>query len=724
MPNDYISMSQNTLIDWFKDQNLAFPKHKMEALNCALAITQDVNPDLIYKDKHRSNNHVLEVVKALSHLQADDEVLTAAILFHVLRNGNEISAKQRQQFSAQVLFILDEIYKVIQLDWMRDTHALEKNGESLRRLLFAMIKDVRLVLILLADQLVLLRAAVNFPTTQQKELAQLTQTLHAPLANRLGVWQIKWELEDYSFRFLQPKEYKNVAKMLAEKRLVREEFILYSIDQLKNKLKEVGIEADIVGRPKHIYSIYKKMQKKNLTFAGLYDIRAIRVLVNNLSDCYAVLGMVHALWKHIPKEFDDYIAMPKGNNYQSLHTVVIGKGGKTMEVQIRTHEMHEHAELGVAAHWRYKDGSKQDVSYDNKVNWMRQLLSSDDKDSNDLLAQFETETEEERIYVFTPNGDVIDLSAGSTVVDFAYHVHTEVGHRTRGAKVNDRIVPLTTVLETGDRVEILTAKVAKPSRDWLSEQSGYLNSAKAKAKVRHWFRENDFEKNVIVGKEALDKELKKFALESVDLKQFLNKYNLKEVDKLYARIATSDISVNQILRLAEEQIRPKKPEVFKLSKPIPQAPSKSSNPYYIEGLANVMATQANCCHPVLGDAIGGFITRTRGVSVHSMLCENFIRMISEEPERIIAVTWREDTSISFPVEIELTSYDRKSFIKDLSAVLAHLKANIEALIAQPDKNHGTNHLKLTIRVNDFEHLNLVLSRISTIEYLISVRRIA
>lgn len=641
-----------------------------------------------------------------------------------MRQGESINVDQRSQFSEGVLFILDEIYKVSQMEWMTNAQALMNNGESLRRLLFAMIKDVRLVLILLADQLVKLRAAVDCSEEIQLELAQLSQTLHAPLANRLGVWQVKWELEDFSFRYSQPNEYKEIAKLLAERRVDREQFIQHSIHQLTEKLSEVHIKADIVGRPKHIYSIYKKMQKKNLSFDGLYDIRAIRILVDDLSQCYAVLGMVHALWKHIPKEFDDYIAMPKGNNYQSLHTVVIGEGGKTLEVQIRTHEMHEHAELGVAAHWRYKDGSKQDVGYDNKVNWMRQLLSSNDKDSDDLLAQFETETEEERIYVFTPAGDVVDLSVNSTVVDFAYHVHTEVGHRTRGAKVNGNIVPLSTVLETGDRVEILTSKISKPSRDWLSEQAGYLNSAKAKAKVRHWFRENDFDQNVIVGKEALDKELKKFALESVDLKGFLKRYNLHEVDKLYARIATGDISVNQILRLAEEQLNPKKAEPFKLTKTIPADQKRSHNPYVIEGLANVMATQASCCHPVLGDTIGGFITRTRGVSVHGMSCENYTRMITDEPERIIAVTWRNDTSISFPVEIEITAYDRKTFIKDLSAVLANLKANIEALTAQPDNIHGTNHIQLTIRVNDFEHLNVVLSRISTIEHLISVRRIA
>lgn len=712
-----------SLQNWWTEQQFNFPEDELATLNCAFDLVKNDSSDLLINQDCISKNHLTELINLLVNLQADEEVITATILFHILRNNDEISESQRSQFSPSILFILDEMYKVSQLEWMNDTQALVNNGESLRRLLFAMIKDVRLVLILLADQVVLLRASVRFPESEQQKLAQLSKILHAPLANRLGVWQVKWELEDYSFRFSQPDEYKRIAKLLAEKRIDRERFIDHSIQQLTDKLSEVNIQGDIVGRPKHIYSIYKKMQKKDLSFDGLYDIRAIRILVDDLSQCYAVLGMVHALWKHIPKEFDDYIAMPKGNNYQSLHTVVIGEGGKTMEVQIRTHEMHEHAELGVAAHWRYKDGTKQDAGYDNKVNWMRQLLASNDNESSDLLAQFETETEEERIYVFTPNGDVIDLSVNSTVVDFAYHVHTEVGHRTRGAKINDRIVPLTTILDTGDRVEILTAKIAKPSRDWLSEQSGYLNSAKAKAKVRHWFRENDFDQNVIVGKEALEKELKKFALESVDLNQFLTKYNLHDVDKLYSRIATSDISINQILRLAEQQIRPKKTEAFKITKSVSQQPN-NKNPFVVEGLAHVMSTQANCCNPVLGDTIGGFITRTRGVSVHQSNCENYIHLISEQPERIIGVTWSNDTAISFPVDIKITAYDRKSFIKDLSSVLANLKANIEALVAKPNQSHGTNHLDLTIRVNDFEHLNLVLSRISTIEYLISVKRIA
>ena len=711
-------MIANSIQNWFQATDFNFPQKKVKGIQAAVEIAMLSPQDLRLK-QNTSPNHLVEMLKELTRLQADDEVLTATILFHVGRASNKLNEDQRQQFSAEVLFILDEIYKVHQMEWLHNVESLANNGESLRRLLLAMIKDVRLVLILLVDQLILLRSAVEFKPKEQHRLAQLTQTLHAPLANRLGVWQIKWELEDHAFRYSEPDEYKKVAKLLSEKRKDREQFINHSIEQLNQELSNQNIKADIAGRPKHIYSIYKKMQKKNLTFEGLFDIRAIRVLVDDLANCYAVLGLVHGLWKHIPKEFDDYIAMPKGNNYQSLHTVVIGEGGKTLEVQIRTHEMHEHAELGVAAHWRYKDGSRQDPGFDNKVNWMRQLLSSDS--DKDLLGQFESETEEERIYVFTPAGDVVDLAFGSTPVDFAYHVHTEVGHRTRGAKINDRIVPLHHQLDTGDRVEIMTAKVAKPSRDWLSDQAGYLKSAKAKAKVRHWFRENDFDQNVIIGKDLLDKELKKFALESVDLKQFLPKYNLVDVDKLYARIATGEASISQLLRLAETQIRPVKSEPFKLSKP--KSSPANTSPFRIEGLVNVMATQAKCCQPVLGDTIGGFITRTRGVSVHQATCDNYTHMMSEEPERIIPVFWDEGSSVSFPVDLEITAYDRKSFIKDLSSVLANMKANIEALVAKPDENHGTNHLRLTIRVDDFDHLNQVIGRISSIEYLISVNRV-
>jgi GTP pyrophosphokinase len=582
-----------------------------------------------------------------------------------------------------------------------------------------MINDVRLVLILLAEQLVLMRAAIDFSEEVQQRLATSTMTYHAALANRLGVWQIKWELEDLSFRFLQADQYKKVAKKLAEKRNDREQFIHSCSKHLTQKLAENNIEADIAGRPKHIFSIYKKMQQKNLEFEGLFDIRAIRVLVNSVADCYATLGIVHATWSHIPKEFDDYIAQPKGNNYQSLHTVVV-VDGKTLEVQIRTHQMHEHAELGVAAHWRYKDGSKQDLSYDNKVNWMRQLLS-EHAGSDDLLAAFQSDTQEERVYVFTPTGDVVDLPFGSTPVDFAYQVHTEVGHRCRGAKVNGSIVPLTRALNTGDQIEILTAKIAKPSRDWLHEQSGYLRSVRARAKVRHWFRENDFDKNLQIGKEMLEAELNKFALQNTDLNQLLDSFNLQHIDKLYAMIATGDITVNQVLRRADLQLNPAKK--FN-QKPLPKKAqnSKYSGGLIVEGVDSLKTTLASCCNPVQGDSIGGFITRTRGISVHQASCDNYLHMISEQPNRLVNVKWNDDDTEDTVTALKIVANNRKHVIKDISALLAHLKVEIMALHAEPDNEAGLVNINISIQIRDFDHLSEVMSRLSSLQHINYIQR--
>ncbi len=716
---------------WWASHHSAYPPERHDSIKRALQLCQAVTPDLPFR-QFTSENHLIQQLNVLSQLRADDEVITAALLFHAWRLGTLAEESGTEtlpeltDFSDKVRFLLVELQRVSQLEWLNGAKASSGDAESLRRLLFAMIKDVRLVLILLADQLVLLRAAAGFDEQTRRLLGQATMTLHAPLANRLGVWQVKWELEDLVFRYLEPEKYREIASLLAERRADREAFIAQCTAQLKAKLDEVGITADIAGRPKHIYSIYKKMQRKNLTFEGLYDVRAIRVLTNTVTDCYAVLGFVHSLWKHIPREFDDYIATPKGNMYQSLHTVVIGPQGKTLEVQIRTWEMHEHAELGVAAHWRYKDGSRQDPGFDNKVNWMRQLLAASESGDDNLLEQFQAETEDERIYVFTPGGDVIDLPAGATVVDFAYHVHTEVGHRCRGAKVNGRIVPLTHQLETGDRVEILTGKEAQPSRDWLSEQAGYLKSGRARAKVRHWFRERDFEQNLAAGKDMLEKELKKFALSDVDIKALLPRFNLKHEDKLYAMIATGDVSLNQFLRLAEEQVRPAHKSPLKVTTPpVSEGHRAAGNDrFVVDGLANVLATPAQCCAPIPGDAVGGFITRGRGISVHRADCDNFVRLISEQPGRHIPVRWNSDHSSAIPVTLSITALDRKSFIKDLSAVLANQQANIEYFHTEHDPDSGLNRMQVAIRIRDFDHLSAILNRVSSIEHLLEVHRLA
>jgi len=674
--------------------------------------------DTLWLDQtHCSVGHHSKTRKVLESLHADAEIIQIFDWFHAIRTQQlELDALESVAHEKQ-LSTLNDLIKIYQADWLIKPKS--NNAEGLRRLLFAMINDVRLVLVLLAEQLVLMRAAVDFDEEMQKQLATSTMTYHAALANRLGVWQIKWELEDLSFRFLQPEQYKNIAKKLAEKRNDREQFIIKSSTQLTAALAKNNIRADIAGRPKHIFSIYKKMQQKNLEFEGLFDIRAIRVLVDTVADCYATLGIVHATWSHIPKEFDDYIAQPKGNNYQSLHTVVVVEG-KTLEVQIRTHEMHEHAELGVAAHWRYKDGSKQDNSYDNKVNWMRQLLSENSA-SDDLLEAFQSDTQEERIYVFTPSGDVVDLPFGSTPVDFAYQVHTEVGHRCRGAKVNGSIVPLTRALNTGDQIEILTAKHAKPSRDWLHEQSGYLQSARARAKVRHWFRENDFDKNLQIGKELLENELNKFALQNADLQKLLESFNLQHTDKLYAMIATGDITVNQVLRRADLQLNPIKKHN---QKPLPKKvkPSQNSGGLIVEGVDSLKTTLASCCNPVQGDAVGGFITRSRGISVHQASCENYLHMISEEPNRLVNVRWNDDLAELTITSLIISANNRKHVIKDISALLAHLKVEIMALHAEPDEEAGLVNINISIQIKDFDHLSEVMSRLNSLEHVNSIQR--
>jgi GTP pyrophosphokinase len=680
--------------------------------------TASTESDNLWLDEqHCSPAHRLNTSEVLRGLHADDDILQVYDWFHAIRQAALTVGDLPESASEKQLTLLNDLIRIHQADWLLKPRS--SNAEGLRRLLFAMINDVRLVLILLAEQVVLMRAAVKFDRELQKQLATSTMTYHAALANRLGVWQIKWELEDLSFRFLEPQQYKSIAKKLAEKRNDREQFIKRCSAELTHALAQNNITADIAGRPKHIYSIYKKMQKKNLEFEGLFDIRAIRVLVDSVADCYATLGIVHATWKHIPKEFDDYIAQPKGNMYQSLHTVVV-VNGKTLEVQIRTHDMHEHAELGVAAHWRYKDGSKQDQSYDNKVNWMRQLLS-EHASSDDLLQAFQADTQEERVYVFTPTGDVVDLPHGSTPVDFAYQVHTEVGHRCRGAKINGSIVPLSRPLTTGDQVEILTAKYPKPSRDWLHEQSGFLQTARARAKVRHWFRENDFEKNLQIGKEMLEHELNKYALQDADMEKLLESFNLQNSDKLYAMIATGDITVNQVLRRADAQLHPvKKFAPRPLPKKLQEQPSQAR--LIVEGVDSIKTTMASCCNPVQGDALGGFITRTRGISVHQANCENYLHMISEEPSRLVNVRWSDDLDEYTVTSLLLVANNRKHVIKDISALLAHLKVDIMALHAEPDDEAGLVNINISIQIKDFDHLSVVMSRLSALEHINSIQR--
>ena len=555
-----------------------------------------------------ATDRVMELLETLDALSADPITICCALTHVAGLDGSDIS-EIIKNLPAEVKRQLDDLEKLKHYESGQPLTTTERSAEGLRRLLLALVKDVRVVLIDLSWQLVLLRRA-RADDEKSSHLARETMLIHAPLANRLGIWQLKWELEDLSFRHLEPGQYRKIANLVAEHRTEREAFIERFMQRLEDALAEAGIAAEVKGRPKHIYSIWKKMQRKGLDFHQLFDVRAVRVLVDDLPGCYSALGLVHTLWQPIPGEFDDYITTPKGNHYQSLHTAVANREGKAVEVQIRTHEMHEHAELGVAAHWRYKEGGPNDPAFDNKIAIMRQLLdsSAEDLDDESLLDSFTSATSEDRVYVLTPQGQVVDLSLGSTVLDFAYQVHTEVGHRCRGAKVNGRIVPLTHQVSTGDRVEILTAKHPNPSRDWLNPKLGYINGARARAKVRQWYKRESRDDNLRAGRESLEAENRRMGTDLGELPEILQRFHQNSVDDLYVAIGNGELTAGQVINaIARKKAAEAEPQAEDLvsKAPVRQRTDQASgsDDIVIEGVGNLMTTMARCCHPVPGDRL-------------------------------------------------------------------------------------------------------------------------
>ncbi len=669
-----------------------------------------------------STEHELAATLAvLEELGADAATLGAAIAFALFPEGEVPASLAR----AELIDGQREAEKVWSIHAERGART---SSEGLRRLLLAIVKDLRVVLILLARQLVRLRNIKALDPDAQVRLAQLTADIHAPLANRLGIGQIKWEMEDLIFRTLQPETYHRIAAQVAEKRGDRERFIEDMLATLREALTKAGVRAEVSGRAKHIFSIWKKMQKKRLAFEQLYDIRAFRVLVDDIPTCYTVLGIVHGLWSPIPSEFDDYIANPKGNNYRSLHTAVFGPQGKVIEVQIRTHEMHGHAELGVAAHWRYKEGGKGDSEFERKIAWMRQLLdtSKDEEGDASLLAGLSTELVEDRVYALTPQGAVIDLPAGATVLDFAYHVHTEVGHRCRGAKVNGRIVPLTWQLASGERVEILTGKVSEPRRDWLMAGAGFLASPRSREKVRIWFNRLDLARNLQDGRELLEKELKRLGLHQLDLTTVLARFRLKKVDDLYVAVALGDIGPSQVARLLHEQAQahddvPTEARTSGLGGALAKPP-KPARGFTIEGVGNLMAELANCCQPVAGDAITGYLTRGRGVSVHRADCAALRTLAARSPERIVPVDWGGAVGQSYSVDILVRAWNRKWLLKDLTTVIGSGNVHILGVNTRVDERTNNATVHFTLKVTDFEQLGELLRRIEMIPGVSEARR--
>ena len=604
--------------------------------------------------------------------------------------------------------------------WQPGEALAVQQSEALRKMLLAVVSDVRLVLVRIADQLHRLREAKATPRALQEALALETSEIYAPLANRLGVWQLKWELEDLSFRYRQPDTYAEIARALKEKREERVEFIDTFQARLEDELAKEGVRAEISGRPKHIYSIYRKMQRKDRGIESLYDIRAVRLLVDTVADCYAALGVVHNLWSYIPGEFDDYIANPKDNDYRSLHTAVVGPEGKTVEIQIRTHEMHRHAELGVAAHWRYKEGGGAPAAFDQKIRFLRQLLEPSD-DGADLLDQIRDDFFEDRVYALSPKGDVVELCANATPLDFAYHVHTQVGHRCRGAKANGRIVPLTYKVQNGDQIEIITGSQAQPSRDWLSPKLGYLAGGKARAKVRSWFRHQDRDQHLRQGREVLDRELARLNVRDVPTDAIAKQLKFSDTDALSVALGAGDLTSASIATALQHVRGTELPDRIKPRKTRRKKEQSSSTG--VTGVGDLMCNFARCCRPVPPEPIVGYITQGRGVSIHRQDCGNFLGLNQRNPERVLEIGWGdEDTSAAYPVDLSLHAFDRSGLFRDISAVLADNEANVTDIRSHTDKKSQQVETELSIEIPDLPTLSTVIAKLEQLPNVVSVRR--
>ncbi len=671
----------------------------------------------------------LEMAEILADLHLDQPTLIAAILYRAVREEKLPLETVEKQFGDDIVRLIKGVMRMAAMSRVvsSDSPVLgqaEAQKDNIRKMLVALVDDVRVALIKLAERTCAIRIVKNNPTKRYR-VAREVHDVYAPLAHRLGIGHIKWELEDLSFRYLQPVAYKKIAKLLDEKRLYRQSYIDEVIASLSDVISRQGIEGELTGRAKHIFSIWRKMQRKGIGFSQVYDIRAVRILVPEIKDCYAVLGLVHGLWRNIPNEFDDYIANPKDNGYRSLHTAVIGPEGKVLEIQIRTFTMHEEAEFGVCAHWRYKGSDNQGGnSYEDKIAWLRQVLDwqeETDGGATEVMEHFSRA--QDRVYVFTPEGHVVNLAQGSTPLDFAYHIHTEVGHRCRGAKVNGRIVQLTYQLRTGEQVEILTGKENAPRRDWLQTSLGYLKSTRARAKVQHWFKQQAREDNVAAGRALIEKIFKRLAVSSLDYKSISTYFGYQAVDDMYAAVGAGDITAAQIISATQhlfDDVPEKEPEL----KPTKEKSDKTSpDDISVRGVGNMLTQFASCCKPLPGDVIIGYVTLGRGVSVHRQDCANILQLQHTEPDRIIEVSWGDAPQDTYPVDIEIKAFDRSGLLRDITTMLANARIDVIAVNTLSDKNTHTATMRLTVEITGLEALGNLLAKITRLPNVLSAERV-
>lgn len=664
--------------------------------------------------------HSIEVAAILKDLGVDETTLVATLLSD-RRLRERLSPEEiKEEFGADVADL------VVSVHWLNtfkecehETVQTPQQAERLRRMLLAMVKDIRALLIKLAYRLQRLQILARERYETRRCIARETLDIFAPLANRLGIRQLKWRLEDLAFRYLEPQAYKQLAKALEESRVEREAYVERLVTTLEEALHREGLHVEVSGRPKHIYSIWRKLQHKQRHFEQLYDVRALRVIVDKLAECYAALGIVHTLWQHIPKEFDDYIANPKDNGYRSLHTAVMGPQGKVIEVQIRTREMHEFAERGVAAHWVYKEGGGHDAAVQRSITSLQQMLEKGKGDAA-LLERFHTEVFQDRVFVFTPDGDVMDLPRGSTPLDFAYSVHTEIGHRCRGAKVNGRIVPLNYTLESGERVEILTAKQGHPSQDWLNAHRGYLHTSRARAKVRHWFKAQDRGRNLQEGRALVERELQRLGLKEADLAAVPARFNLHSVDELLVEIGRGEIGLMQLAGVLQVPDLSERQVARQVSRRRAKArPDRGG--VTVQGVGNLLTQFARCCKPMPGDPIVGYITRGQGVTIHREDCANVLRLSASDANRMMQVEWGSEQRV-YPVDVRIEAYDRRGLLRDITAILSNDKVNLLRANTQTNQCDQTVTMDLTLEVESTAQLSRVLDKFVQVPNVLEARR--
>ena len=673
----------------------------------------------------------LEILHILAELHLGADALIAGLLYRPVREQRVAVEFVASRFGESVSLLLDGVLRMAAVSELRSASDIPILGQgaapnvNIRRMLIAMVDDVRVALIKLAERTIAMRVLKSAEPELREKIAQEVFNVYAPLAHRLGIGHLKWELEDLSFRYLHDEAYHRIAKLLDGRRTDRDNFISRVKTELGAALSSASLQFEIEGRAKHIYSIWRKMQRKGIGFSQVHDIRALRILVASVQDCYHTLGIVHGMWRNIPNEFDDYIANPKENGYRSLHTAVIGPEGKILEVQIRTRDMHEESELGVCAHWRYKgsDSNKSNSgTYEEKLTWLRQVLEWHELvgDDNEVAEQFSFESAQDRVYAFTPKGDVVSLAQGATPLDFAYHVHTEVGHRCRGAKVNGSIVPLTYTLGTGDRVQILTGNEARPRRDWLRADTGYLRTARARARVQQWFKAQTRDDNVAAGRAFVERECARLALTSLDYKKLAQQLGQPTVEELFAAVGAGELASGQILRAAQSLTGSTADSPLRVVAPTAH---EHSDAIRVDGVGNMLTQFARCCMPVPGDAIEGYITKSRGVTVHRSDCNRLLALEGEFPERIIAVSWGAADNERFEVDIAIEAYDRQGLLADITGLMARSKVNVTAINTLSNRDDNTAAMRLRAEVHSLESLGSVLAKLGQLDNIISACRI-